>query len=64
MCNWVTMLHSRKLTDHCKPAIMEKNKNHIYIKENDMKELIYKIETNSQNLKSNLWLLKEKPYGQ
>ena len=43
---------------------MEKNKNHIYIKENDMKELIYKIETNSQNLKSNLWLLKEKPYGQ
>ena len=64
MCNWVTMLHSRKLTDHCKQAIMEKNKNHIYIKENDMKELIYKIETNSQNLKSNLWLLKEKPYGQ
>ena len=25
------MLYSRKLTDHCKPAIMEKNKNH-YIK--------------------------------
>ena len=31
MCNWDTMLYSRKLTDHCKPAIMEKNKNH-YIK--------------------------------
>ena len=31
-CNWVTMLYSRKLTEHCKPAIMEKNKNHyIYI---------------------------------
>ena len=27
MCNWVTMLYSRKLTEHCKPAIMEKNKN-------------------------------------
>ena len=24
MCNWVTMLYSRKLTEHCKPAIMEK----------------------------------------
>ena len=23
MCNWVTMLNSRKLTEHCKPAIME-----------------------------------------
>ena len=28
MCNWVTMLYSRKLTEHCKPATMEKNKNH------------------------------------
>jgi len=28
MCNWITMLYSRKLTEHCKPAIMEKNKNH------------------------------------
>ncbi len=27
MCNWVTMLYSRKLTEHCKPAVMEKNKN-------------------------------------
>ena len=24
MCNWVTMLYSKKLTEHCKPAIMEK----------------------------------------
>ena len=31
MCNWVNLLYSRKLTEHCKPAIMEKNKNH-YIK--------------------------------
>ena len=27
MCNCVTMLHSRKLTEQCKPAIMEKSKN-------------------------------------
>ena len=26
ICNWVPMLYSRKLTEHCKPAVMEKNK--------------------------------------
>ena len=26
MCNWLTMLYGRKLTEHCKPAIMEKTK--------------------------------------
>jgi len=26
MCNWVTMLYNRKLTEHCKPAIMKKIK--------------------------------------
>ena len=26
MCDWVTLLYSRKLTGHCKPAIMEKIK--------------------------------------
>jgi len=25
MCNWVTMMYNRKLTEHCKPAIMGKN---------------------------------------
>ena len=25
MCNWVAMLYSRKLTEHCKPAITKKN---------------------------------------
>ena len=25
MCDWVTMLYSRILTEHCKPGIMEKN---------------------------------------
>ena len=24
MCDWVTLLYSRKLTEHCKPGIMEK----------------------------------------
>ena len=28
MCEWVTLLYSRKLTEHYKPAIMEKIKNH------------------------------------
>jgi len=31
MCNWVTMLYSRKLLGHCKSGIMWKNNNH-YIK--------------------------------
>ena len=26
VCDWVTLLCSRKLTEHCKPAIMEKTK--------------------------------------
>ena len=29
MCDWVTMLYSRKLTEHCKPAITEKKKKKI-----------------------------------
>ena len=32
MCNRVTMLYSRKLTEHCKPATTEKIKIIIYIK--------------------------------
>ena len=32
MYNWVTMLYSRKLTEHCKLAIMEEIKIIIYIK--------------------------------
>ena len=31
---------------------------------NDTKELIYKTETNSQILKSNVWLTKGKPWGE
>ena len=26
MCDWVTLLYSRKLTEHCKPATTEKIK--------------------------------------
>ena len=40
MCNWVTMLYSRKLTEHSKLAIMEKNKNR-YIKKG--KENIFHV---------------------
>ena len=29
ICDWVTLLYSRKLTEHCKPAVIEKNKNHL-----------------------------------
>ena len=29
MCDWVTLLYSRKLTEYCKPAVMEKHKDHI-----------------------------------
>ena len=36
MRNWVTLLYSRKLTEHCKPAIMEKNKNHYIKKKNSV----------------------------
>ena len=32
MYNWVTMLYSRKLTEHCKPATMEKIKIIIFLK--------------------------------
>ena len=28
MCDWVTLQYSRKLKEHCKPAIMEKIKIH------------------------------------
>lgn len=31
VCDWVILLYSRKLTEHCKLAIMEKNLKH-YIK--------------------------------
>ena len=32
MYNWVTLLYSRKFTEHCKPAIMKKIKIIIYKK--------------------------------
>ena len=33
MCNWIFMLYNRKLTEHCKPDIMEKIKTlYIYLK--------------------------------
>ena len=29
MCDRVILLYNSKLTEHCKPDIMEKNKNHL-----------------------------------
>ena len=37
MCDWVSLLYSRKLTEHCKPAIMEKIKKKENSKINTMK---------------------------
>ena len=39
MCDWVTLLHSRKLTENCKSAIMEKNKNHYEKIKNKIKNI-------------------------
>ena len=33
MCDWVTLLYNRKLTEHCEPAKMGKNKKHYFKKE-------------------------------
>ena len=39
MCNWVTMLYSRKLTEYYKPGIMEnKYINNHYIKDKTNKQ--------------------------
>ena len=37
---------------------------HVYVESNDMNELIYKTETDSQTSKTNLWLPKEKGRGE
>ena len=44
MCGCVTELYSRKLTEHCKAATMEKNKNHKKRKIK-MKYALYKMKT-------------------
>ena len=53
MCNWITILYSKKLTEHCKPATMENkqiNKNHyIKKKEKDRHHMISYIEYKKQN---------------
>ena len=37
MCNWITLLYSRKLTEYYKPAIMEKVKIIIKLKKKKRK---------------------------
>jgi len=41
MCDWVTLLYSRKLTEHCKPAIAGKIKIIIKFKKEKKKERTY-----------------------
>ena len=50
MCNWVNLLYSRKLKEHCKPAIIEKIKIIINEKNKKLKNLNKKVEGISRNL--------------
>ena len=49
MCGWVAMLGSGKLTEHCGPAVAEKNKNH-------KKKKKKKDTTKLTNTDNRLWL--------
>jgi len=40
MCNWVTLLYSRKSTEHCTPAIMEKIKIIIKLKKKKERQML------------------------
>ena len=57
MCNWVTLLYSRKLTEHCKPAIMKKKS----LYKNNIKLYLWFLDSiwkyNSVLNFSSLWLL-------
>ena len=56
MSDWVTLLYSRKLTEHCKPAIMEKIKTIIkFFKINFKKEFPGGLAVKDPGL-SLLWL--------
>ena len=41
MCNWFILLYNRKLTEHCKPAIIQK-KNIIKVEKNKNNEYLVK----------------------
>ena len=53
MCDWVALLYSRKLTEHCKQAIMEKIKINIYVK----KEISSLLRLNSTICVYDIWLI-------
>ena len=67
MCNWVTMLFSRKLTERFKPAIIEKNKNHCIKKIKNKNNLSnppqksalndYARKSNTQDMLKSYWFL-------
>ena len=56
MCDWVTLLCSGKLTEHCKSVIMEKIKNHYRKNVNCLIFNKYKIKIISDNKKEILKL--------
>ena len=55
MCNWVTMLYSRKLTEICKPAIMEKKNHYTKNKIKGKKHKEVRNETAGKWQQSNSW---------
>ena len=48
MCDWVTLVYGRKLTEHYKPAIMKKNQ--YILKKQKTKQIIKKKKTEFSQL--------------
>ena len=64
MCDWVTLLYSSKLAEHCKPVIMEKNKNEIKKKEENTRWRRFQrgnqqIKTNYCKISKNISMIRE-----
>ena len=55
MCNWVTLLYSRKLREHCKPAIREKIKTIIKFLKNQKKKKKERIKSIHFRKNQKLW---------
>ena len=56
VCAWITLLCSRKWTEHCTPAIMEKKSLNL---KKDAKELLSKTETGTKDFETRLMVTKE-----
>ena len=62
MCDWVTLLCSRKLTEHCKSAIMEKIKNIIKNIRKHMYIFLYEKHGKRKNYFTSQFLLENQHY--